>query len=149
MADLVGTLVANAKTLVASTVGAGWVELPYLWDLSMNNIRTAKQGYGVRPLESNYSDGVTRVYTMDQRLEVILTDTIARGKDDSGITTSITALFNKCDEIFKVMVNSKLSAPSYVLLVHSPSTLQPELLEKERMIVLRLQFVAKYRSSIT
>lgn len=147
MSAIVGDILTNVRAQAASIL-TGWQRLPYVFDVSKNNSTRAKLAYGVRALDASPADGVNRCYTLDHRFELILTDTIARGNDDSLIETSIGTLFDKSDEMFKALVHTKISLPLVVLNISSPSLLPPELYEKEKIVAVRMQFNVSYRSAL-
>jgi len=148
MSAIVANIVTESKTLIATLLGAGYQELQYIYDVSKNNVRVAKLGYGVRPLGASSAETVNRSYTMDQGFEFVLTDTIARGADDSGITTSIWTMLDKADEIFKALIQTKINLPLVVLNIFDPSLSEPEILDEKGFVVVRMQVLVKYRSAL-
>jgi hypothetical protein len=135
--------------VVATNAGASYQELPYVINVEKNDLRRIKNGYGVRYLEANASEGVTRHYTLDQRFEIILTTSNPRKNDDSDLLTATATLYDLIDDIFKDLVATKVGLPSLVLLVYEPSISEPEYLNDNDFIVLRHQVTVKYRSSTT
>lgn len=149
MSAIVTSILTNVLSTISSTLGGSYQELRHIYDVTKNDIRTAKLGYGVRPLSaSNSEPGILRVYTVDHGFEVILTDTITRGASDTERTTAIGTMYDKADEIFKALVNSKAGSASYVLVVNNPSMSEPEFLEENQIVVLRMQLNIRYRSAI-
>jgi hypothetical protein len=140
-------VLTNITSTVATTLGSDYQLLQYVYDVSKNNERTAKQGYGVRPLSASSADGVNRVYTMAHGYEVILTDSLVSGRNDAGLTTSIKTMLDKADEIFKALVSTKVGVSS-VLNIFEPAISEPEIFEDKKIVVLRLQFVVLYRSAL-
>lgn len=149
MAATSSSIFDGIKTIVAANAGATFQELAYVINVEKNDLRRIKNGYGVRYLEANPSDGVTRHYTLDQRFEIILTTSNPRKNDDSGLLSSTSTLYDLIDDIFKDLVNSKVGLPSLVLLVYQPTISEPEYLNDNDFIVLRHQVTVKYRSSTT
>lgn len=150
MAAIVSDIISGSRTVIANALGAGWQTLRH-WYTSpeLNDIRSAKQAYNVRPLGAISVDGVNRYYTVDQTFEVILTDTMARIGSDTELETALLTLYNKADEIFKAMHNSKVNGTAGVLLVAEPSLSEPEFFNDNKLILLRLQYVVKYRGATT
>jgi hypothetical protein len=148
MAAIVSDIVTAIKASCATTLGASYQELPFVYSVTENNERTARLAYGVRPLGGESASGVNRVYTMDHRFEILLADTVARCQNDTQKSSAILTLFNKADEIFKVLVNTKISLPSTVLNVTGPSFGEPELYADNKFVVLRMQVSVLYRSSL-
>lgn len=150
MASLVTDILTNIKSVMATTLGGTYQEIPYVYDLSKNNDRTAELGYSARVLDGTPASGVNRVYTMDHRFELILTHSIVRGgSQDTNITTAITTMHNKADEIFKAMIHTKISLSSTVLDISVPTFSEPEIFERQKIVALRFQVTVKYRSALT
>jgi hypothetical protein len=103
----------------------------------------------VRPLDASPTQGVNRTYNMDHRFELILGDTIARAENDSQHLTSLQTMYDAADEIFKDLVQTKIGLPTLVLNVFDPSLSEPELLDENKIVILRMQLTVKYRSSLT
>jgi len=113
-----------------------------------NNLRDAKLAYGVRPLDAANAATLTRSYTLDHGFEVILTDTFARGDSDKQREDSLKVMYDKADEIFKNLVNHKINLASVVLDIQDPSLSEPEFLDDSKFVILRMQYVVKYRSNL-
>lgn len=148
MSTHVASIVSGMKTLVAASLST-WEELPFVQDISKNNKRTAANAYGVRALAASESEGaLLRTVTLDHTFEIILTENYVNRQSDAEIEASLNNLYDKADEIFKVLVNSKVNLPELVLSVSSPSILDPEILETAKFVALRLQLKVKYRSTL-
>lgn len=149
MSTHVTSIISGIKTTVAAELGADFSELPFVQDLTKNNKRTARYGYGVRPLDANTADGgVVRAYTLDHRFEVVLTESFVNRSSDAEIEACLGRLYDKADEVFKELVNSKAGVPDVVLSVSEPSMTQPEVIEAAKIVAIRLQLKVKYRSTI-
>ena len=83
MAVIVSDIVSGMRTVISTALGAGWQELRNWYNVEKNDVRSAAQAYNVRPLSASPVDGVMKYYTVDHTFEVILSDVIARGNDDS------------------------------------------------------------------
>lgn len=150
MANLVGQIIdAIQSTCATATSANSFQALPFTSDVKKNNVRTARKSYGVRPLEAVNAETILKTYTVNHKFEVILTDVITRGADDEALETSIKLLYNMADEIFVLALKTKLGLSSVVLNVFEPSILEPELYEKEQIVVLRMQFTVKWRNTLT
>lgn len=147
MAAIVSDIVTGVRSVASTALGAGWQVLRNWYEVDKNDIRSAALAYNVRPLGAIPVDGVMKYYTVDQTFELILTDVVARGHGDSERETALLVLYNKADEIFKDLHNTKVNGTSGVLLVSQPSLAEPEFLDEKKIIVLRMQFVVKYRGS--
>lgn len=148
MSNYVQQIITNVKSEAATTLGSSYQELQFVYDVEKNNYRGAYLGYGVRPLEANTADGVVGAYTLDHGFELILTSNVARTDSDAEREDVLEVLYNKADEIFKALVNSKLGLASFVLNVFDPSISEPEFYDDSKFVVLRMQFIIKYRSNL-
>lgn len=150
MSAIVSGIVTNGLSLIATACGAGYQQLGHVYDVKKNNIRQVKLGYGMRPGQVDPTESVVRVYTVDQKFDILLTDVFARAADtDTTIQTSILTMYDKADEIFKTFVNTKVNS-SYVLLVKDPTILEPQIVEGEsRFALLTMQVTVMYRNTLT
>lgn len=149
MSAHVQSIVAGMKTIIAAELGAEWQELPYSHDLSKNNKRVKKNGYGVRPLDAASAEGnILRSIFLDHKFEIILTDSVVTRNSDLEISNSLDSLYDKADELFKELVNSKVALPNLVISVSEPSIQAPEIIEAASLVALRLQLKVKYRSDL-
>jgi hypothetical protein len=78
----------------------------------------------------------------------MLTDTIARDDSDAQRETVLNTMYNKAHEIFKDLVNQKINLASFVMNVSQPSLSEPEFIDDNKIVILRMQFVVKYRSNL-
>jgi hypothetical protein len=148
MANIVEQILTETKSLMATELGGDYQELAFIYDVEKNNLRGARMAYGVRPVDASSAATLTRSYTLDHVFEIILTDTFARGDSDAQRETSLNTMYDKADEIFKSLVNHKINLPSTVLNVEEPSIAEPEFLDDNKLIVLRMQYVVKWRSDL-
>jgi len=149
MATIVQNIITEAESLAATTLGGTYQRLEFIYDVGKNNVRNAALAYGVRPLAAIPAETINKVYTLDHDFELVLTDTIARAVSDDERRTALNTMYDKADEIFKAMVNTKINLASTVLLVSSPSLSEPEFLDDHKFVILRMQFTVKYRSALT
>lgn len=149
MANIVQNIMTNIEASAVTILGASYQKLLFTSDVSKNDSRHIALAYGVRPLSAASSISITRAYTLDHTFELILTDLVARYISDAEKAIIINIMYDKCDQLFVSMVNSKLSLPASVLSVSSPSISEPEFLEDQKFVVFRMQFVVKYRSLIS
>lgn len=148
MSTYVSQIITQTLSVISTELGSTYQQLRYVYDLDKNDYRGRYLAYGVRPLDAVSAESIVRNYTLDQGFEVILTDTIARTDSDSQITTSLGTMYNKADEIFKALVNTKINLASFVLNVFDPSLNEPEYFDDQKYVVLRMQYKVKYRSQL-
>lgn len=149
MSNVVETIVNAFKSNVATNLGATYSELKYVFDVSQNNFKTNKKGYGVVPSSGETFSGVMTHYTMRQSFQVILTDDYVNKLGDSGQQTSLMSMYSKMDDIFVDVLNQKLGLGSTILLVESMTLEEPEFLDDNNVIVLRSNFTVQYRKALS
>lgn len=149
MSSTVSSVMTALLSTIATAVGTGWQELVHVQDLSKLNERTAKKGYGMRPMDATAVETPIRSYTLDHAFEIVLTDTLARVENDEEYRAVLATLYDKADEVFKRIILTKLGLPSLVVNVTGPSISQPEIGPKKIFIALRMRVLVKHRSAIT
>ena len=146
MATLVPQILEQSRSIAATELGATYQRLAFIYDLSKLDIRRGRLAYGIRPLSAVPSSGIVRAFTLDHEFELILTDTIARGLDDSQRETAIDVMYDKADELMKLMINTKINLSNFVIHVFQPSISEPEFFDDNKVVALRTQYIVKYRS---
>lgn len=148
MSNYVEQIIDETKSLIAGELGSTYQELRFIYDIEKNGLRNARLAYGVRPLGAGTAETLVRAYTLDHQFEIILSDTFARGDNDEQREAALNAMYDKSDEIFKELVNHKINLSSFVLNIFEPSMSEPEFLDDNKFIVLRMQYLVKYRSDL-
>jgi hypothetical protein len=148
MATIVQNILNNVKSTAATVLGATYKELRYVYAIEKNDLRSSEKAYSCRPLSASPAESIVRHYTLDHQFELVLTDTVGRSDDDSQRFDILHTMYDKADEIFKELVNTKLSLSSTVLNVASPSMSEPEFINDNKLVILRMQFTVKYRSEL-
>ena len=146
MANIVKDIVENSRTMISGVLGVDWQELRYFYGVENNDERSAKKGFNVIPLGASSVETVLKFYTLDQTFELVLVDTVTRDEGDTEKEVVLFEMYNQADEIFIKLVNSKVNGLASVLLVAEPSISTPEFLDDNKFVVLRMQYVVKYRS---
>jgi hypothetical protein len=118
-----------------------------VYDPALNDIRTGAKAYGVKHGASDNASGVTRVYTMDMKWEILITDSVADRNSDTAALSVVNALHSKADDILNQIFLTKLSLPSIVLIVDQPRISEPEVLPNG-LALIRVGFNVKYRQAI-
>lgn len=149
MANIVEQIITGVKAVAVAQLGSTYREIPFVYEVEKNNVRTAHLGYGLRPLAADFTTSVNRSYALDHRFELILTNSVARTDSNAQHLTALNTMYDQADEIFKDLVQTKVGLPTLVLNVFDPSLSEPELLDENKIVILRMQFTVKYRSSLT
>jgi len=150
MAAIVTDIRAAILAQQATTLGGTYQRIPYVFNVERMDIRTARLGYGCRALGGVPPDvQMNRTFTIDQGFEMVFTDTFAKDVKDLDKETAIDTMFNKADEVMKAIVNTKLGLSATVLFVGAPTYAEPELVRAAKVVVLRVQFIVKYRTALS
>ena len=144
--EVVKNIIDNSKTQAIAVLPSTYKELRYIHSVENNDIRNATNGFAVRPLGASTAESVLKTYTLDHEFELILTNTDPRRLNDSQIEDALDDMYDQADDVFVKFVNSNLALPGIVLRVSDPTISEPELLNEEKLIVLRMQYTVKYRS---
>lgn len=130
----------------ATVLGADYKELPYVYDVVKNNFRTSKSRYGARPLSTVEIDGVVKATTHIQTFEVVLTEGYSQTSiSDAKLQEKAFIAYEKMYDIYQALAQNNAGVPGSVLLVQNLSILEPEVLEEDKVVVLRGQFDVLYR----
>lgn len=146
MSAIVNDIITELKSICSTVLGAEYQLVPFIFDVSKNDSRRSEKAFGVRSLSGTPSESVTKYYTVDQGFEIVLVDTIARTADDSQREDVIGVMYDKADEIFKEIVNTKINLAVNVLVVNGPELSEPEFYDENKLVVLRVGITAKYRN---
>lgn len=145
----VSEIISGMKTEIATALGASYQELPYVNVVESNNFRTNAKRYGVRALASEETSTVTKRLTLQHTFEVILTDLYYETNiDDSPLEAAKQNLFEQMLRIYQQLEITKAGAPTVVLNVTNISTLEPEILVEEKVVVLRANIDILYRINL-
>lgn len=144
------TQITNAMLSEISTVlGVEYKQLPYIYDVVKNNFRTSKSRYGVRPLSTTEIDGVVKATTHIQSFEVVLTEGYTQtAVGDSKLQEKALVAFENMHDIYKQLAVNKAGVPGSVLLVQALNISEPEVLEEDKVLVLRATVDILYRIEI-
>lgn len=148
MATLVQDIVEAFESEIATELGATYSELIYKYDIEKNSFRTNDKRYGVIPLFAETVEGVLCHYTMDQTFQVVLTHGYVSGVDSSDKESKLFLLYDKMSEITKMAYSKKLGLSSTVLNINPVSIDDPEFLEENKVVILRGNYVVRYRERL-
>jgi hypothetical protein len=139
----------NAITGVIAGVLPTYSELHHIYAIEKNNLNDNSDRYGVAVGGVSSTDGIIKSSTVDQAFQVILTQGYISSQDsDEKIRAAINELHDKMDEVLAAVYNKKAGLPQLVLVVTLDSMSEPEILEEDNVVALRMDLVVKYRRSI-
>lgn len=131
---------------IAGVLGPAFQPIPYVYDVSKNNFKQSMSKYGVRPLATFEINGVVRVTTHQHSFQVVLTEGyIETSIGDARIQTTVLDLFDKMNIIYKKLETVKAGVPLKVLNVTNLVISEPEILEQDKVLVLKATIDILYR----
>jgi hypothetical protein len=140
----VSSILTSLKNQVASTLGASWSELNYVYELSQNEFRGSDKRYGIGAESGTSVDGTNKAITIDMGFFVVLTRTFANRSSDSNERTVLSDIYDQFELININVFQKKLSNAS-VLLVSELSYDSPEKVD-DGTISVRVSFIVKFRN---
>lgn len=148
MSTLVTQIHTAIESLVASQLGGSYQKMRKIYNPNENDLRNAKSSYAVLHGAASNSEGVTRVYTLNQSFRVQLMTTFIDRLDDTKIQTEINSLYDKIDAILVNMHLTKLGLSSIVLLVNEPFIDEPQVLFENTAVLMSFGINVRYRNAI-
>lgn len=140
----VSSILTSLKSQVATTLGASWSELNYVYDLEKNTASNNESKYGIGVLNGSSVAGTTRSVTVDFNFFVVLTKYIINRSSDENERTALSTIYDKFEDINKNVFQKKLSNAN-VLLVSDLNYDSPELIG-DNTISVKVNFTIKYRN---
>jgi hypothetical protein len=148
MASTVTQIIAQIKAIAAGELGLSWTELPHVLDLTKNDERRSRKGYGARPLAASDAQSTTSTYALDHVFELVLMMAVPKNDDDSQAMAVIGTLYDMQDEILRRAIRQKMNMPFSILMVSNPALSEPEFVNDRQFVALRQQFNVRYRQTI-
>jgi hypothetical protein len=147
MSAIVENIFDAITSLAQTTFGVDYVRLRKVREPEENDFRNIQKAFGVRHGQANSTEGVTRVYTMNQRFEVLIVNAAVDRNDDAAVQDVFHVLYNLADEFLKSAFLTKLGLGSTVLLVDLPELSEPTVLANGAAILI-VGFNVRYRQAI-
>lgn len=136
-------------TRIQAVLGANYKELSYTRDVSLNTLRQSQKRYGVRALGSTQVPGVTKHLTHIQTFEVVLTEGyVDTGSNDGKQREKEHLMFEHMHEIHHDLINTRGGLPNTILNIQRLDITEPEVLEDEKVVVLKSSVEIEYRISL-
>ena len=142
----VSSILTDLESQVATTLGASWSELDYVYDLESNSAKSIDFKYGIGAGEGFNVSGTTKAITVDFSFFVILTKAFKNRSDDTKQRTVLSEIYDQFESI-NINVFQKKLGNSAVLLVSDLSYSEPEVIHEG--IGVRVDFVIKFRNATT
>jgi len=130
-----------------SSLGQEYTQMRRVYSPEQNDSRTAKKAFSVVHGSADYTEGVTRVYTMDHGFRLQIMNTIVERDNDSKIQEAINEMYSKADDFLRNAFLTKLGLSSVVLNVDQPNIEEPQILENGTALLV-VGFNVKYRQAV-
>lgn len=137
----------DAITTRVAAVLTTFSQAAYQLSPEQNGNRNGSTRYAVNPLGAVPAETVHQRITYDQIFELILIDQYINRDGDSDQHSTVLTLFEKMDDVLADLMHTKIGIPAVVMLVYSPTILDPDYPEGEDIIVLRANITVKWRRS--
>lgn len=148
MSSLVTTIISGIEARLAAVLTA-YDPLRYYFDLAKNDYAGNNSRYAVIPKEVEAQAGVIRSVTVNQDFQIVLTNGYRNNpKSDTDLQAVVKDLYDKMDDVLHDLFLTKLGSPSIVLLVTLNSIEEPEILEENKVIALRMNMNVRYRRDL-
>lgn len=148
--DIVTQIVDGFKARIAAVLPSEYKQLPYARDLAKNDRVRRDKGYGVVPGSSAPGEpALFRNYTQTHDFEVVLTRSVAPGKEDRRIEVAEQELYQWFDRLIRDCKGSRLYETDVVVRIGDPSAGSPEYFEDLEMVAIRYTFPVTYRNTLS
>lgn len=145
MTSATTTILGAIETRVQAVLPS-YTRLKYSYELEKNNKRGSSDAYGIGAGAGSSSAGTNRTITLDQEFFVVLSKDFGGRSDDAAERTSLKAIYDDLETLYRDLFQSKLGIPSTVYLVSELSLDEPEQLG-DNVISVRMNFTVKHRKT--
>lgn len=147
--DLMRDITTALKSEISAELGSDYRELDYLEDVAKNSFRSGNDRYGVRALGGIQEPGVTKMVTITQQYEIVLTKgyTESNIDDDPQVSKSYDNRENLLD-IYKRLVNNRGGLPGTIINITDLTISEPEFLVDDKIAIQRATLSITYRYSL-
>ena len=145
--SIVQRISSQIVALMAEVLDKKFRPLKYVYEIEKNSKRSKEKGFGVIPLGVETTDGMSRHYTVEQGFELVIMDRYEDRNDESQKKAAVFNLFSKAEEIVDRIYQRGIGI-SEVIHVASFSIADPEVLEAEAAVVLRVEIRLQWRKRI-
>jgi hypothetical protein len=139
----VSSILTSLENQIATTLGASWSELDYVYDLESNNSKNINNRYGVGTLAGDSVSGTTKAITVDFGFFVVLTKCMVNRSSDAKQRVVLSEIYDQFEEINKAVFQKKLNNAN-ILLVSELSYDEPEVIHNGLSV--KVNFIIKYRN---
>lgn len=148
MATIIEQINTAIGDRIIAKIGPAYKELDYILDVAKNKFSKNNKRFGVRPLTAESIDTITNTYTADQPFEIILTHGFINQSNDKDQRAKVFLLTDRIDVLLKDIIKSKVGLNNIILKMNEFSILEPEFLEEDKVVIIRLQITVRYRQAV-
>jgi hypothetical protein len=143
--DIINALLAE----VSAELGGSYSQLAYVENVEQNSFRTNNDRYGIRARAASQVPGVTKMVTLTQQFELILTKGyyVSNLDDNNKVSTAQTAIGLVFD-IYKRFVVNRGGLPLVILNINNLLVSEPSYLDESKVSVIRATLDITYRYSL-
>lgn len=140
----VSSILTSLSSQVATTLGASWSELEYIYNLEDNTQSNNDYRYGVGASSGTSVSGTNKAITVDFRFFVVLTRNFINRSSDENQRTMLSAIYDQFETLDQNIFQKKLNNAN-ILLVSELDYEEPEVVGDNTLAV-RVNFTIKYRN---
>lgn len=142
------TIESGIKAAIIAELGAGFTELAHSLDPTKNKFLGGTQAYGVVPGVIVQRAGVNGFVTVDQRFQIVLTESFAPPKTgDASMLAAARTLHGRLETVYTRLVRTKAGVPASVINVFDLDAEVPEYFDSN-VAVLRATITIKFRTAL-
>lgn len=140
-------LVTGITTRAQAVLGSAYKALPFVEDVTRNNLKGDIKGFGVLAGEISQTVGVTRYLTVTQQFQLKIVDRWKSSQaGDSAKRLLIQDLHEKVLAIYRDLIVTKAGSPSIVINILDGMTTETVVVEADGVLEMRMIFEVQYRS---
>jgi hypothetical protein len=144
---MLSTITSNIKARVQVTLGSGYSELGYAYDLSKNSFKGSYAKFSLTPQDGLEVSGATSFITIGQTFELTLVDAfINKPLSDSSQQEKVLELQELALTIYKDLIKTKAGTPASVILVSNFQASTPQFLESA--VIQKATFQVRFRTQV-
>ena len=144
VADIFGAIKTESQTIL----GADYLYLRKIFTPETEDNRLIEKAFAVKHGAAQFADGITRVYTLDQKFEVMIVNRAPSRDDDASVQTVFNTFYDKADDLLRNFFLKKLGLSAVILIIDQPELSEPVILANDAAL-LTVGFNVKYRKAIT
>ena len=142
------TIMTGLNTRVAAVLPTYSV-LDFVYNIEKNKFNKGTSRYGIMPLDAIEVSGVTKHYTLDQRIKIVLTSGYKTDQlADTDLSSKIKTLMDLCHDIYNDLYSNRAGSPSLVMNIHEIAIDEPIIVETDKVVVVSMSFLLTYRRQL-